>query len=212
MKNLVIFWGWTAEEKTYQLLEDTAPKDWQIYHVSYDKLIPDGQVDGLNEKVLLFLKENQLEEVNILGHSLGGALAIRFTSDHPDKVNHLYLIDSEGIYDRQHPLKTLNIILHSFDPKNTRKTAFQLRGVWRVIKNPIQHIRLAWYAHHIDLQTAAPKIKVPTTILWGEKDGLTPLWQGEKLHKLIKNSKLIILKGFFHDWILYSPELFWKNI
>lgn len=36
-------------------------------------------------------------------------------------------------------------------------------------------------------------------------------WQGQELHKLINDSKLIVIDGN-HDWILNHPDLFWKNI
>lgn len=51
------------------------------------------------EIVLDFLEQNKLQKVNLIGHSMGGALALYFAYYHPERVKHLYLIDSEGVYD-----------------------------------------------------------------------------------------------------------------
>ncbi len=81
-----------------------------------------------------------------------------------------------------------------------------------MIKRPTYHFNLLNYMRKLDLTSTAQNIKSSTIIIWGEKDYMVPLWQGEKLHELIKGSKLIVLKGMDHDWILHSPELFWQNI
>lgn len=74
------------------------------------------------------------------------------------------------------------------------------------------HARLGHYAFRIDLQNQGHKIQTTTIILWGDKDVLTPLWQGQKLHQAIPNSSLVILPNEPHDWLVYSPQLFWQNI
>ncbi len=40
-----------------------------------------------------------LEAAAVVGHSLGGLVAIRFALDHPDRVTHLVLVDAGGIGD-----------------------------------------------------------------------------------------------------------------
>lgn len=211
MKNLVLFWGWSTTEKSYNGLIKSAPKNWKVYHASYPKLIPSGRLDKLQENILKFLERNHLSRTNILGHSLGGALALEFTRHHPNKVERLYLIDSEGVYDGKSLLNALwNVTVHSGSISGNTKE--NLRALFRVLRSPILHARLGHFAHHVDLQEEAKEIKVPTTIIWGKNDHIIPLWQGKRLHNLISHSKLIILENMGHNWILEHPELFWENI
>jgi pimeloyl-ACP methyl ester carboxylesterase len=42
------------------------------------------------------------------------------------------------------------------------------------------------------------KINVPTLIIWGEKDDVTPLWQGKKLASFIPNSQLVTIPNTGH--------------
>jgi pimeloyl-ACP methyl ester carboxylesterase len=49
---------------------------------------------------------------------------------------------------------------------------------------------------------------MPTLIIWGDKDSVTPLWQGEKLNKIIPNSSLSVLKGLGHIPQIEDPVQF----
>jgi pimeloyl-ACP methyl ester carboxylesterase len=52
------------------------------------------------------------------------------------------------------------------------------------------------------------KLTMPTLLIWGDKDTITPLWQGEKLNKTISNSSLNVLKGLGHIPHIEDPDQF----
>lgn len=147
-----------------------------------------------------------------MGHSLGGALALEFAYHQPQMVERLFLVDSEGVYGAENIFQLTSNFFRSHTSHVRRKAVENIKAIYRIARKLMLHLRLAHYAHHIDLQKEAREMKVPTTILWGEQDHLTPLWQGQALHQAIPGSKLIILKEMDHDWILHSPELFWENV
>ena len=49
-----------------------------------------------------------------------------------------------------------------------------------------------------DLTAEFKKISVPTLIIWGQDDRITPLSDGQLINKLIKNSKLKTIEGARH--------------
>ncbi|MEI6144197.1 MAG: alpha/beta hydrolase [Candidatus Berkelbacteria bacterium] len=51
----------------------------------------------------------------------------------------------------------------------------------------------------IDLTKSLAKIKIPTIIIWGEKDKTTPLYMAKILENNIANSELIILPNANHS-------------
>ena len=57
-----------------------------------------------------------------------------------------------------------------------------------------------------------PKIEVPTLILVGEKDTLTPPSMALEIHKLIKNSKFFVIHGVGHLTNIENPKIFNKKI
>jgi pimeloyl-ACP methyl ester carboxylesterase len=44
-----------------------------------------------------FMQEFKLERAHIVGHSMGGAVAMQLAIDHPERVDHLVLADSGGL-------------------------------------------------------------------------------------------------------------------
>jgi pimeloyl-ACP methyl ester carboxylesterase len=51
-------------------------------------------------------------------------------------------------------------------------------------------------------------IKVPTLVVWGDKDSISPLQQGELLHQKVAGSKMVVLRDARHPCYLDRPEEF----
>lgn len=49
-----------------------------------------------------------------------------------------------------------------------------------------------------DLEPLLSNIQQETLLIWGDKDTATPLSDGQKMEKLIKNSGLVTVKGAGH--------------
>lgn len=211
-KNLVLLPGWTRREKSYQGLINSCPKDKKIIVISYERIIPEGHIEDFLVNFKNFLDQRGLKKISLIGHSLGGALALEFTLKYPHMIERLYLVDSAGVYGREDFFQLSNNVLKNLFSSGSTKIRSFLKNSPQFISKLKMHARLGHYAFRIDLQDHGHKIQTPTIILWGDKDILTPLWQGRKLHQAIPNSSLVILPNEPHDWLVYSPQLFWRNI
>ena len=63
-----------------------------------------------------------------------------------------------------------------------------------------------------DLSEDLEKIKIPTFIIWGEKDKIKKLKEGKEINRKIKNSVLKVISGAGHSPHLEKPELLTKEI
>ena len=200
----ILVGGWLRDEKTYEKLKRTAPGNVDFYFVHYKHL----KHPSFSGDLLKFTKDSGLEKVNLIGHSTGGALCIDFAIKNPHKVRRLYLVDSEGVYGKE---KSWEIFVNLIKSNLTRRKFFQnVRSTLHLIKSPFLHFRFAKYAHFADF--IFDNFDVETSIIWGERDTLIPLWQGKVLHKLIKNSDFHVLKEYDHDWLFLHPEKFWEIV
>ena len=87
-RTLVVLTGWARDHHSYKKLIQSAPNDWQILVPSYNKLGLHKGIDTFGKNLSSFVKA-QNSPVSILGHSLGGALAIHFVASYPGKIEKL---------------------------------------------------------------------------------------------------------------------------
>lgn len=206
----VVLGGWLRNVETYKKLVDSAPKENRVYIIPHIYL---PSIDKLNENILQKLKEQDINNITLIGHSLGGAFAISFTASHPEYVKKLILVDSEGIPDRRSLLiiflKWIKdcILFHGIAKAKENVTA-----VLRLIGDFPYYFRVSRFAISADVREYAQKIKIPTLILWGGKDKVTTIENAKEFNRLIKNSKLVVLPDMDHDWLIHNPQKLWANI
>lgn len=160
--------------------------------------------------VVGFLDALGLKQVDLGGWSMGGAIAQHVAFHHPERVRRLMLFDSAGIYE----LPKWNIAL--FTPSTPAEVdqldallmphpppvpGFVARDILRVSDHRawIIHRALATMLTGQDATDAMlPQFKMPVLIVWGELDRITPLSQGETMHKLVSQSELDVIPGCGH--------------
>ena len=151
-----------------------------------------------------FLDALGYPRASLVGNSLGGWLATRFAIDHPQRVRYLYLLNSAGL--RRENWKSP----HAADRAAARESmarilgyrlplpAFVLDAVVRVSQMPAYAGFIEHYDTREELDTVLSQVHVPTTIIWGERDGLFPIACARDFHAGIANSELILLPHAGH--------------
>lgn len=160
--------------------------------------------------VVGFLDATGLKQVGLGGWSMGGWIVQRVASDHPDRVRRLLLFDSAGLYAKPDwntalftpvspaELDQLDVLLM---PKPPAVPGFIARDILRTSQ------RNAWVIHRaLDsmltgrdvTDSLLPDLKMPVLIVWGAEDRITPLSEGQKIHKLISQSELEVIAGCGH--------------
>ena len=161
----------------------------------------DDYVDWLYQKV------QKEKTINLIGGSNGGRISMNFVIKYPKLISHLFLIDSAGVYQSSLIYRSKNfifkliakmgkifiksqrlkIILYKMNRTNDYVLASD------IMKNTLVNLITS------DKQLDITQVKVPTTIIWGENDSITPLWMGKQINQKINNSKLFIIKNAHHS-------------
>jgi pimeloyl-ACP methyl ester carboxylesterase len=172
-----------------------------------------------------FCKQLKIERATLVGNSMGGWIAAAFTAAFPDRVDKLVLVDAAGYA----PPKELDMrTLFALNPTTregmkvlTAKVfynkAFQTdaaidaaiaarlaAGDGYTIKSITESI----IRGEDFLDDTVKTIKRPTLIIWGREDGLVPLAEGERFHKDIAGSKLVVFDQCAHVPNLEKPGEF----
>jgi pimeloyl-ACP methyl ester carboxylesterase len=169
------------------------------------------------EHVYSFLKALGLRKIFLVGHSMGGAIVESMALTYPEMIKGIVLVGT-GVR-----LKVLPMILDGIKanfketvPKITqfaysRKTPSGLieRGVNDMMRCRPEVLYGDFLAcDRFDFMNQVEKIDLPTLILCGEEDELTPVKYSQFLHHRIKGSSLEILPNAGHMVMMESPEAF----
>jgi len=136
-----------------------------------------------------------LEKASLMGHSLGGGIAMAFTLNHPDRVDKLILIDSAGIEE--------DIAL----PGKLLLPLFTAKAKLRSDETYLSMVRSKDKGPNV-FRDKLPEIMAPTLILWAKWDGYLPVKQAHEAHSLIINSTLHVFEHSWHAPQKEQPEEF----
>ena len=155
----------------------------------------------------LWLRQLRLSEVALLGHSMGGAIAIHLAARDPELVSRLLLVNAAGIPLRT-PLPRLAArSLHSFFQMGNGHLPL---GLVRDILQP--RLNLLWQTaqemKRSDFSEELACISTPTLILWGERDVMLPIALGHTLKDALPHATFVTLPHCGHRPMLAQPAQF----
>ncbi len=173
------------------------------------------------EHVHAFLKVMGLSKVTLVGHSMGGAIVQTLALTHPEVINKIVLVGTGA------RLKVFPMILDGIQ-NNFKETARKITQfaysrkvssdlIERGISDLMQCRPEVLYGDFLacdrfDIMNEVDKIDLPTLILCGDEDELTPVKYSEFLHRRIKHSKIEILSNAGHMVMMESPQAFNEKI
>jgi abhydrolase domain-containing protein 6 len=153
-----------------------------------------------------FLDALGYPQATLVGNSMGGWIATRFASQYPERVKHLYLLNSAGLHrehgrspyapDRAAAQRSVEYVRGR--PLPVPLPSFILDAFVRVSQRPAYKRFIEAYDAREELNDVLGQVKAPTTIIWGTEDGLFPITCAHDFHSGIAGSELILLPGIGH--------------
>jgi pimeloyl-ACP methyl ester carboxylesterase len=176
-------------------------------------------VGGLAKHVTQFIEHRGYEKINLLGNSLGGHVALVYTLKHPEKVNSLILTGSSGLFENAMGDSYPKRGDYEYIKNKTAQTFYDpavattelVDEVFEITKNRLKVIKiiaLAKSAIRHNLGEELNEIKVPTCLIWGKNDIVTPPFVAEEFKKLIPQSELHFIDKCGHAPMMEVPGEF----
>lgn len=159
-------------------------------------------------------------ELNIMGHSLGGMVALVYALENTAEISKLIVassycfVSNEAITDVMGRVKS--------NPIDKFGLGIGKRGL-----NPYNEETAIWIAKQVSdyltqkdamLATAASagfnicenlkSLNIPTLLIVGQKDITTPVWASEMLHEWLPDSRIVIIEDAAHLVILDHSDAF----
>jgi pimeloyl-ACP methyl ester carboxylesterase len=176
---------------------------------------PCSSVEEYREACFTALQGSGVEKCFIVGHSMGGAIAMSFALTRPEFVEGLILIGTgaklrvlpqilEGV--RKDKEGTIRMIVdYAFSERVIPEV--KQRGVAEMLRCEAEVIYNDFYScDHFSAIDQLDRIEQPTLIICGEDDRLTPPAYSRYLHEKIRGSQLVLIGGAGHMVMLEKPK------
>lgn len=176
-------------------------------------------VKTLSKFLHKFIKFKKLEDVVLLGNSLGGHVGLIYVLAHPEKVKSLVLTGSSGLYENafggSFPRReSMDFVREKvqytfYDPAIA--TPDLIDEVYKTVNdrhNVIRLLAMAKSAIRHNMKTDLHKIKMPVSLIWGRNDKITPPEVAEEFNELLPDSELQWIDRCGHAPMMEHPHEF----
>jgi 3-oxoadipate enol-lactonase len=201
--------------------------DCRSFGQSLDNHI-EASIDLFTNDLIQFMNALDLKKVIVCGLSMGGFIALNAIKKYPKRFSALILCDTQCASDtkeqkakRMETIKEIetngisnftttfvNAVFH--EDTITNKMGLVAKIEADILANTPEVIigGLKALASRAETCSSLSKIEVPTLIICGREDQVTPLSQSEFMHRNIENATLKIIENAGHLSNLEQPEAF----
>ena len=194
-------------------------------------------IEWLTDGVERFLQQQECDRLNLVGHSMGGLVALNLASRPKSRVKKLVITDAVRISDKSEFLayamskKIMGAdteweFVESFLKDQFRSMADDLiekqkpqtaRDLFESLKVPIigkpllpmtPEVQMIASIFDFDIRPKLASIQQPTLILWGAKDSIASPQDASFLQTKIHASTLIVFPDSGHSPMMEHPSLF----
>lgn len=176
-------------------------------------------VKSLAKYLHRFLKFKKLDQVVLIGNSLGGHVGLVFTAAHQEFVKALVLTGSSGLYENafggsfpkreNYEFIKEKVEFTFYSPETATKELVD--EVFKTVNDRSRVIRilaLAKSAIRHNMAKELKKITIPVSLIWGKQDKVTPPAVAVEFHELFPNSELNWVDQCGHAPMMEQPIAF----
>src|SRR5262245_20060552 len=185
----------------------------------FDPDLTDVSVEALAGYVRCFMEAIELPPAIVCGNSLGGHVALELALSSPGWVEGLILTGSSGLFERTFtsrvPHQPTGTYVRErmeeifYDPRLvTPEWVESIRRIVTTRRTAVRVLQAARAAKRHNVEERLSQIRVPTLLVWGKDDRITPTDVAERFHAHIRGSQVVYLPNCGHAPMLERPEAF----
>ena len=187
----------------------------------YDLPVLNTSAKNIAKFLVEFVDHMGLPEFHLLGNSLGGHVALIFSKNHPQRVKSLTLTASSGLYEnafgssfpRREDKEFIRnkVALTFYDPKfATDELVDECFEMVNDRNKVLRILAIAKSAIRHNMAKDLPNMHMPTCLIWGTDDTITPPEVAVEFHNTMPNSELFWIEKCGHAPMMEHPEEFNK--
>lgn len=220
---IFILHGWGCDLTVYKMMVDILKDSYTV--VAFDfpgfgesEEPPVGwTMADYTDFTIKFVEYFGCMRASFIGHSLGTRIMIRMAnrSNLNFEIEKMVFVAGAGILSSD-----VECYLSEYNKFQTKKEQLMRDGLHKELeqlrKNAdgdyayLSEVMCKCYVSAVsdDLEHMLPNIKVPTLLIWGDKDVITPVSDAKKMEELIPDAGLVLLENADHYPFFDQPYIF----
>jgi len=166
-----------------------------------------------------FIEYKNYKNIHLLGNSLGGHVALIYTAKRISNVRSMILTGSSGLYENtmggtfpkrgNYDYIKQKVEITFYDPKHaTKELVDECFDIVNDKGMVIRTIALAKSAIRHNMASELPNLTIPSCLIWGKNDTITPPEVAEEFHELLPNADLFWVDKCGHAPMMEHPSTF----
>jgi 2-hydroxy-6-oxonona-2,4-dienedioate hydrolase len=186
-------------------------------------------IEQFSEFILEFIEKIGLSgddrKITLVGHSLGGYIAVDFAIRNKGLIEKLVLLDSSGFLKGPTPLLEQYLNAAKYPSYDSVRNVFEqmVAQAWKVLpiiinifitrinspgaKYPFESAYQNSTTTQIDLSRLKSIEDIPTLIIWGKSDNLIPIEYSEPFKLVFKNYRVEMIEDAGHAPFVEKPAI-----
>lgn len=166
-------------------------------------------IPEMAELMAEWLERNGIERTHLIGHSMGGQIAIHIATKWPDRIDKLVLVSAAGIPRALSFTGVTRFLAEIVPPRGWGKPRFLPTVAADALRaGPRSLISATSLLLRDDVRPLLPRIVAPTLLVWGRLDPLTPIAHGEYMREHIPGARLSVFDDAAHMPMVDAPARF----
>jgi pimeloyl-ACP methyl ester carboxylesterase len=176
-------------------------------------------VEGLSDFIASFIDFKKISDYTLIGNSLGGHLALILALRPFNSIKSLILTGSSGLFeegmglgfpkrgDKKYIKERVEFTFYS--PQTASPEL--VNEVYQIVNDNAKAMRIlkiARGAQRMNMREHLKKIKLPTCLIWGLNDTITPAYVAHQFKRLIAGAELHFIDRCGHAAMMERPEVF----
>lgn len=183
----------------------------------YDMPLRQSGLEGLTAYVEKFVDMMKLDNMTVMGNSLGGHIGLMYTLSNENKVKNLILTGSSGLFENSMGGSYIKRGDYDYIKERVAYTFYDpdiiddefVGEIFETISSIPKSLRIVAIAKSAQRNNMAHdivNIKVPTLLIWGLNDTITPPAVAHEFNRLIPNTTLRFIDKCCHAPMMERPD------
>lgn len=187
----------------------------------FDLPIQHTNVKYLAQVLRDFIEWHGLTDVVLLGHALGGQVALLYAYEHPNNVQKIVLTGSAGLFENSPFAEDASALPTDFDyvHEKVAEAFYQPRvipnrlveEIFSTVRNIPKRLTLGSFvrsSRHHNVAVLLNRLDHPILLVWGVEDKITPPEVALHFHDFLQNSEVRFIEECGHVPMLEKPDVF----